>query len=344
MSHNIEQRSDGQWSFVAAREPAWHRLGVVYDNADALTLETVLADLNVGDIITGPSESTVDGVRVVDPTKKMTIRRRRWLNDTEYIPLGTVGADYTVIDEATAFGFIDKIQDTGQAVIETGMLLDGGRKAAAAFKFVNGIRIGGVDPIDLYGVVSIAHDGTGSVSTMATPIRVVCQNTLTLGTKLAMHRWDVRHTKHASDKFKVEEARRQLDLSFSYFDAFQREAEALIDVEMTKRQFEAIVADLYAPKTEAKTEPARKAQQTRWDTKRERLFDLWDGVTNEDVRGTAWGGLNVLYEEIDWYRGTREAEDPTAQQFQRSLMGDNLATKEKAHKMIKQFAAVGGVN
>lgn len=235
MSHDIEIQADGTASFVAAREPAWHKLGKVYEDQNGIDLETVLTDLNVGDLITEPVYGS-KSLKTLAGKKLVTRKRKSPTGAAHYTPLGVVGDDYTVIDERTAFGFLDKVVDTGEAAFQTAMLLDGGKKAAAVMKFPTGVLIAGVDPIDLYALVTTSHDGRTSLTMAATPVRVVCQNTLTWGLDLAVQKWMVRHTKHASDKMKVEEARRGLDLSYAYLGEWAEEAEKLIDVEMTDRK------------------------------------------------------------------------------------------------------------
>lgn len=347
MAHEIEQQSTGKWSFVAAREPAWHQLGTVYEDRDALTLAEVLTDLNVGEIITAPVETTVpafpDGLPATVatmPGKKMVLRRRLHGDDPvyEYTPLGIVGDNYTVFPEAEAFGFLDAVVDTGEAAWQTAMLLKGGTRAAATMKLAAGVLVGGVDAVDLYALITTSHDGSMAVTAAVTPVRVVCQNTLTYGLKTATQTWKVRHSKNA--KLQVDEARRMLDLTYSYAGTWATEAEALLDVEMTKKQFEEIVSGLYAPKAEGKTEAARKAQQTSWDEQRSLLLGLWDAPTQENVKGTAYAGLNALVEYHDWYRKTRNAgtSDLTAYRFERALTESASPEKNLIHSRILDFA------
>lgn len=343
MAHELEQQSDGTWSFVAAREPGWHKLGKVYEDRDGLTLAEVLEDLNVGEIVEAPVAATVPNgfyggnSRVKMPGKKMTLRKRNENGVFTYTPLGIVGDDYKVISEAEAFAFLDAVADTGEANWQTAMLLKNGSRAAACMKLAEGVLIGGVDAVDLYAMVSTSHDGSLSLTCSITPIRVVCQNTLTWALAAAVQKWSVRHSKNA--ELNAEEARRCLQLSYTYAAAWTAEVEHLLDVEMTKLQFEAIVADLYGPKTEGKTEAARKAQATTWDAQRGLLLDLWDAPTQANVKGTAYAGLNTLTEYHDWYRGIRKPPtDTDAFRFERALTESASPEKNRIHDRIMAFA------
>lgn len=335
MAHEIEQQQNGTHSFVAAREPAWHRLGKVYADRTGLTLDEILADLNVGELITGPVLGQGNhGALIPMPGVKMVIRDRGGYDQT---PLGIVGQDYTVIDERTAFGFLDAIADTGEASFQTGMLLKGGTRAVATMKLSNGILIGGVDPVDLFLCICTSHDGSLALTAFATPVRVVCQNTLTWGLAAAVQKWSVRHTKNAAKAMTVEEARRNLDLTYAYADEFSAEAEKLINTEMTKQQFESIVANLYAPKTLTPT----KFAATTWDGVWAQHMELWEADTQANVKGTAWAGLNALTEYVDWFRGVRQpGEDVDAYRFERALSEQATPEKNKIHDKVLAFAGI----
>ena len=321
MPAGIEIRTDGTASFVGAREPAWHRLGKIYEHVDGLKLEQVLTDLDVGKVMGIPVQGTLitpDGVTVVDaPTKKMTVRVR----STGVTPLGIVGIDYAIVDERDGFGFIDNIVDSGEALISSAGLLDDGKRAFCCMKLPSNILIGGVDEVDMYLFIVLGHDGSISVTAAVTPIRVVCQNTVTLGLKMAKHSWSIRHTKNAG--LRVEEARRSLALTHKYVDAWQGEAESMLARKMTKRQYESLVTKIYGP-TKAIADRT-KAVQTGWERKLDTLMGLWTADTQDGIKNTAWGAFNAVAEFEAWCRPTRGADDPDARRFQSSLisaMGD----------------------
>lgn len=339
MSHDLELRANGQHSFTAVREPAWHRLGKVYPDADGLTLDQVLEDLDVGELVTEPVQGRTSGTTM--PGKKMISRRRHTEQGFPYhIPLGVVGENYGVIPEARAFSWTQDLVDIGGAVFQTaGLLGERGERAFASLKFPEGILVGGVDPVDLYLVTTFSHDGEVSLTGMATPVRVVCQNTLTWGLTAARQKWTIRHSRHVDKAMDLTLARANLDLTFAYAGEWAAEAEELLKVEMTRLQFERIVADLYKPADKPyKTEAARKAVQTTWDLRHDALMGLWDGPTQDNVRGTAWAGANALTEFTDWHLGTRQAEDEIAHRFERSILGGVNVEKDKIMKVVRAMA------
>lgn len=357
MAHDLELQSNGKHSFVAAREDAWHHLGKVYTHLDGLTLDQVLADLNVGEIITEPVYSGIAGIPF--PNKKMTIRVRpteqtggvaahslkkfhngQWFENT---PLGIVGEDYTVIDEKTAFEFTQNLASISGAMYETaGLLGERGQQAFATLRFPNGVKIGGVDPVDLYLVTAFSHDGSLAYSAMATPIRVVCRNTLNWAVKGAVRKFRLRHTKHADKAMEVAKAQKALSLSFAYFGNWAQEAEKLINVVMTDLQFEEIVSSLYDPDNDGAT--GSKRADTVFAQRVEVLEKLWEGPTVGQTRNTAWGALQALTEEVDWFRGVRNVPEHLVQghMFERSVFDVETETlKNKIHAAVVDFAHIG---
>lgn len=313
MSANIEIQADGTASFVAAREPAWHRLGKVYPDRKGLSVERVLRDLDTGELVEMEVQGTLGNVTVTDPSKKMIVRMRKSGNT----PVGVVGRDYTLITEDEAFRFLDNITDTGEALISSAGLLAGGSRAFCCMKLPEQILVGGHDAVDQYIFVAMSHDGSLSLTAAVTPIRVVCQNTITAGLQQAVRTWRVRHTSKA--QLRVEEARRALSITHRYMDTWQAEMEQLIAKPFSDKQYENLVTTLHAPKGN----PAdwSKATKTAWDKKQDVLMRLWtEADTNAAIKGTAYGALNAMYEYGDWFRTTRGAADATAQQFTTSLM------------------------
>ena len=344
MSHDLEQREiNGQTvtSFVGAREAAWHRLGTVFEDVDGITVEKALETLDAGAIVATENVQapliTDEGVTLVtDTTKKMTVRVR----STGATPLGVVAQKYQVIQESEAFGFLNSIVDSGDALVSAAGLLNDGRRAFCTLKLPSNILIGGVDAIDMYLFVVTSHDGTLATTAAATPIRVVCQNTVSAALQGATRTWKVRHTPGASKK--IEEARRALDLSFGYEEAFKFEAERLFAVKVDKKKYESMVKVMFP----APAKDAAKQAHTSYEKVYGTLMGLWGADTQVDIKNTAWGAYNALVEYGDWFRGTRGQDDEVAQQFYTSLtsgMGTvrTLADyKDRALTVVKAKAGI----
>lgn len=334
MSHELEQRPDGSFSYVGAREDAWHKLGKTYYDRTTLTVAEVLEDLDAGEIISTPVECWVNGPNgptlVAEPSKKMNIRVRK---SGEMISLGIIGTDYTVVDEAKAFGFIDDVIDSGEANVVSAGLTFGGKRAFCCFKLPEAIMIGGVDRTDMYAMITTSHDGSTALVGAITPIRTVCQNTVTLGLQMAARTWKVRHT--SDMKLRVQEARTALDIAYKYADAWSLAANELLDVKVSNGKFDQIISQMFGP-----GEEPSKVAATNWEKKRGTLIDLFAKADTQDaIRNTAWGAFNAIVEYQDWVRPVRGADDVIAAQFERSVTEDSK-WKDTIHADVRRMVGL----
>ena len=158
---------------------------------------------------------------------------------------------------------------------------------------------GAADTTRTYLLVNTSHDGSVAIQASITPVRVVCKNTLNMALNGVKQSFKIRHTSTAGGK--VQAARETLNLTYSYMDQFEKEAQALFAAEINDKQFNDLIVGLY-PKPEKDT----KGAVTKWENKINLVNDLYfTSPTNENVKGTAWGAFNALTERLDYYRTAR---------------------------------------
>ena len=163
MAHQIENNN---CFFVGSA--AWHSIGTVLDKPP--TAEEAMKIANMGWKANKVKMFLADGSEVPD---NFAIVR-----DSDNSTLGVVGNRYTVLQNEEAFNFFDPLIASGVATYEAGGVLHKGRKVWILAKIGGDIEIGKGDVIQKYVVLSNTHDGSGTVIAKVTPIRVVCQNTL----------------------------------------------------------------------------------------------------------------------------------------------------------------------
>ncbi len=337
--HDLMQNEDGSFAYVGAREPAWHRLGKTYADRDGLTVQEVLDDLDVGEIVGVPMSGDIilpngEGVtRAVQPRYQGTYRVRK---NGEVHPLGIVGKDYHIIQEREGFAFIDNVIDSGEALVSAAGLINDGRRSFCCLRLPEGVLVGGQDAVDMFAMVTMGHDGSLSLKGAVTPIRAVCQNTVTAGLATAVQSFTIRHTKKAADRMKS--AQELLQVTYAYTDEWAAEMDKLIAAKVTKDQFDTIVKSLYEPK---EPNPSKRAV-SGFTAKRDQLMGLWGAGTQDGIRGTAWGAWNTIVEWEDWAKPVRNV--PAGQQdlrrFERSLQGGVQDEKDTALARIKVMAGV----
>ena len=331
MAHELETFTDGSASFVSAREHAWHRLGTVLpDGFDAAQVMTA-ARLGGWNVRKQDLQTVVlgaDGVETVPvPGKFATVRTHPETGRPDV--LGVVGSDYTVIQNEQHCDLLDALVDESGAHFETAGSLKGGRSVFVTMKLPTTMQIGGVDPIDLYLAACNSHDGTSAFRLLVTPVRVVCANTQAAAIRRAKASFSIQHTSGASGR--VAEARQALGLTFRYVEAFQAEAEKMIQEAMSRAQFLDTVAQLWP------SEPNPSPRAVTNDRKRRyELVSLFtEADTNAAIRGTRWAGYQAITEYADHYAPVAQGRDAAAVRAERTVAsGAVAALKTRAFDLL----------
>jgi phage/plasmid-like protein (TIGR03299 family) len=331
MAHALEQFEDGTTAFFSAREVAWHKLGTVTTGALSAqeALQTAYLDWQVL-----KSEKPV-GVHLVDDNGKeidqyisstdkfMTYR----YNPKTLIPeaLGVVGSRYTPVQNSEAFSFLNDIADESGAVFETAGSINNGRKVFMTMKMPEGLNVGGIDPINLYLMAWNTHDGSSSFQIMVTPIRVVCQNTLSMAIKQAESNFSWRHTPKVGNK--VQLARETLGITFKYVEEFEKEAEKLLAQSMTDKQFTTLIETLVP--IDEDSDRTRNLAETARGT----LMGLWKAPTQANIANTKWAAYNTIVEYADWAKPVRST-NPDVARAEKIVTGLGDRFKNKALNLI----------
>ena len=339
MAHQLETWADGSASFASARLHAWHRLGTVlpdrFDAAQAMN-HAKLGGWRVRKEALQTTVLTADGVSTLDvPEQFATVRTNPVTGRPDV--LGVVGRGYTPIQNEEHAALLDALVDESGAHFETAGSLRGGRQVFLTMKLPTTMRIGGVDPVDLYLVACNSHDGTSAFRLLVSPIRVVCANTQAIAIRRAQSSFSIRHTSGASGQ--IEQARQALGLTFKYAETFQAQADAMIAQAMTDRQFRELIDAVWhvddKANTSAKAGPSKRSQ-TIAANRRAVLVDLWrSSPTAEAIRGTAWGAYQAITEYTDHVAPIGEKRNPGAARAERAITSANVAAvKTRAFDLL----------
>jgi phage/plasmid-like protein (TIGR03299 family) len=296
MAHDLETWDGGQSaSFVSARQHAWHRLGTVlpaeFTAADAMRH----AKLGGWNVRTQALQTTpvlsADGVDVLEvPEHFATVRTNPVTGRPDV--LGVVGRGYTPIQNEEHADLLDALVDESGAHFETAGSLKGGRQVFLTMKLPDTMLIGGIDPVDLYIVACNSHDGTSAFRLLISPVRVVCGNTQALAIRRAQSSFSIRHTSGARGY--IGQAREALGLTFRFVEAFQAEADRMIEQAITDEQFEGIVAQLWTTDSES-----QRSKTITANRQAELTGLLHRSETNTAIRGTRWAAYQAITEYTD---------------------------------------------
>jgi phage/plasmid-like protein (TIGR03299 family) len=250
-------------------------------------------------------------------------------------PLGIVGERYVPVQNDQAFAFFDDIVGAGQAIYHAAGALDGGRKVWILAKLPGDILIREArDVVERYLLLVNSHDGSTALRMLMTPIRVVCQNTLSIALRQgAADGIAIRHT--ASATARLDEARRALGLAHHYYDEFASEVDRLACASYSDAQMKALVESLLPGV------PDEVSTRTR--NQRARIISLFtEGQGHAAIAGTAWAALNAVAEYVDHVRSVRGADvaSRAEKRLASAWLGSGAAFKRAAHQTIlEQLAA-----
>lgn len=308
MAHELEiNEATGEATFASLRQPAWHGLGTVFDEAVSTSEMLKLAHLDEWNVRL--EDVAIPDTFASDKTYSFVTRTNPF-DKTQNDILGVVGERYKVLQNEDLFSFGDNILDGGGRW-ETAGSIKGGRQVFGSIALADSITLdpnGRADKIDNYLLINTSHDGSVAIQASITPVRVVCANTLNLalssfkGKNASKQSFKIRHTQTAEGKISV--AREALGLAHKYIDEFSVMANAMIEKEITKAQFDEIVLLAYpAPEKDS------KGSFKKHDSKVDLLNSIYVGQYNDTISGTAWGAYNALTERLDWYRSARGGDN-----------------------------------
>ena len=124
----------------------------------------------------------------------------------------------------------------------------------------------------------------------------------------------------SEDLTRLDPARDVLGLTFTYVDAFQVEAERLIQQSMTDATFDALIDATFGKAEASATKRVRETERRR----RSRLHWLFaDAETQAGIRDTAWAGYQAVAEYVDHYAPVRAKGDEHAARATRVLTSDD---------------------
>src|SRR5207302_8162937 len=122
-----------------------------------------------------------------------------------------------------AFSFFDGLIDRNVATYETAGALGQGERVWVMAKLREDISIAGKDQIQRYILLANGHNAATAVRVILTPVRVVCQNTLSWALEKSKTEFRVHHGPDMHRK--LEAARDQLNAILSQYDIVARSEE-----------------------------------------------------------------------------------------------------------------------
>lgn len=335
MAHELNELAPGIHSYAGARVPAWHRLGVTLDHtmtAEEAMEAAHLSGWNVRKLPTPPAYDEATGTWV-ESDKFLVVYTNPVTGEAVYT--GTVGGIYQPFQNEDSSDLLQALTQESGAVFETAGSLRGGKETFVTMKLPETMKVGGTDEVDLYISALNSHDGMSGFRFNISPVRILCANTQAAAISQARSSFTIRHTPGATRV--IAEARDALKLTWKYLDAFQEEAERMIERELDDREFDRIVSKLWG--VENVVTPENRSQKIALEHV-QGVKAMWtpdSDTMGAAAYGTRWGGYQAVTEYIDHFASVRSKdEEASVARARRSLSDEGTKRKTLA------FAAFAG--
>ena len=355
MAHNIHfNEKTGKHSFFSVQEKAWHGLGQIVTDYPTSREALEFAGLNYTvekrplftyDTTNFNADKETDVIfpEVSVPNYFATVR-----NDTDQV-LGLVGREYKIIQNVDAFSFFDSIVGGEGILYETAGALGSGERIFITAKLPDYIKVGNQEDglIEKYIFLTTSHDGSGGITAAFTPIRIVCQNTLSMAMSYCSNVVKIRHTENAGERLK--QAHKIMGITNTLTTELQSIFNKWARVRITEKQVMQLIQQAMAPTKEVLENVIKGGTDdlsTLFKNICEKTFVYAmtsPSQQTETTKGTLFGAYNAVSGYFQNVRQYKNGED----KLNSILFGTGLQRSQSAFKLCEHFERNGfsfGIN
>lgn len=309
MAHNLFIEH-GKAKLFYHGEPPWHGLGQQL-SGPATSREAIQAAGLNWEVEKHPIHLLAHGRPILVQGKVALVRSDLLKAGEVANALGLVGQNYQPIQNHEAFEFFDElVGGPGQAIYHTAGALGAGERVWILCKLPGNMVIARGDVTEKFLLLSNSHDGQSSIQLKFTPIRVVCQNTLTMalekGSSIRIpHRQGIRRN--------LTWAAETLGILQKRFAGLEENFQTMAKRPMETKGLEAYLDKLFPLADETGPDELPKLATTSNQEAMERkrlkallarkaVAILWDQGKGSDipsVRHSLWMAYNAVAEMVD---------------------------------------------
>lgn len=315
MAHQVE-------TMAYAGETPWHGLGVPVSNdlTPQQMMEKAGVDWEVHEV---ESFIEFDG-------KRMPTGQKSLVRGTDGKILTNVGENWNPVQNADAFNFFSEYCMSGDMEMHTAGSLRDGQMVWALAKVKDSFELFGGDKVDSYLLFSNPHQYGKAIDVRFTPIRVVCNNTLSLSlSQKADKSVKVGHR----TQFDAYEVKKALKIASDKLNTYKDMAEFLGKKKFTTEAYIEYLNTVFPRTADKKVQgmPLSKDTLSRNATLAYDVLETQPGA--EFARGSWWQAFNSVTYITDHVQG-RNADN----RLYTSWFGYNQVNKKKALESAIKFA------
>ncbi len=315
MAHQVE-------TMAYAGELPWHGLGVPVSNdlTPAQMMQKAGVDWKVEEL---PSFVNLNGEQIATGQKAL-------VRATDGRVLTNVGKDWNPVQNEQAFEFFSEYVFAGDMEMHTAGSLRDGQMVWALAKVKESFDLFDGDQVDSYLLFSNPHQYGRSIDVRFTPIRVVCNNTLSLSLSMQAERQvKVGHRV----EFNPGEVKEALGIASEKLATYREMAEYLGSKRFTMDKLIEYYNTVY-PRTSDKRVQDKKLSVETLSRNAKACFDVLETQPGaEFAEGSWWQAYNSVTFNTDHVQG-RNADN----RLYSSWFGTNQARKKNALETAIEFA------
>ena len=294
MAHLVE-------TMAYANEAPWHRLGVQV--SEDITTDDMLIKAGLNWNINKEAMMTIN-------TKQSVPEQYALVRDVDNFVLGTCGKAYKPVQPKEVMDFFREFVDNGGMKMETAGSLSNGRQIWALAKINESFTLGKQDRVEGYLLFSSPNVVGKALRIMFTPVRVVCNNTLTQALSNASGTGEFRL--HHANQFDPAVAKSALGLAKGQLDEFGKAAEFLASKRVDMQELQHYFSALWptgSAKNAIRGEVANDNEEASYGISRTAeaamtIFDMQPGA--DFFPDSWWNAFNAVTYIVDHVAGRSE--------------------------------------
>jgi len=344
MAHNLNFDENGKASFFSVKEKAWHGLGTIIEDYPTSAEALVHSGLDFTVEKCPNIHRLIDGTEIIGENSFFTYR-----TDNGAVLGDKLTNDYNVVQNVEAFKFFDSIVGGDEGILyETAGALFNGEICFITAKLPSYIKLGQDDWMENYLFLTTSHDGSHALQIGFTPVRIVCNNTMSFALRNCPNKIKVRHSKNVQDQ--MDQAKKVLGIVNTLPAILENCFTNMASVKLRENQTRKFIALNLAPDAET----IANINNNNWDEISTRFSNTVDLVETyahtadsqllNTTKGTLFGAYNAITGYFQNIKSYSKVGEDLSKKMESNLFGAGLRSSESAFTMANRICTNDSVN